>query len=160
DGLAAAGVDAICENRAGELCVISSGTMHYINRFDGRRFRAIWPAFPKQITYFGWGSNQITLQDRTGEWWVPTGQGLCRFPAVARVEQLAHTRPKAVYTAREGLPFDDVFRLYEDSHGDLWISTLSRQANGLSRWERATETLQSFSEADGLVSLKIRPTVA
>ena len=160
DGLAAAGVDSILENRAGEICVISSGTKHFVNRFDGRRFTAIWPDFPKQISYFGWGSNQVAFQDHTGEWWMPTGQGLVRFPAVARVEQLAHTQPKAVYTTRDGLPFDDVFRLFEDSHGDIWISTLSQAANGLSRWLRATEKLQNFSEADGLASLRTHPADA
>jgi len=157
DGLAVAGVDSILENRAGELCVISSGRKHFVNRFDGQRFVSVWPAFPKQINNFGWGSNQVTFQDHTGEWWMPTGEGLVRFPAVARVEQLAHTQPKAVYTTLQGLPFDNVFRLFEDSHGDIWISTLSLSANGLSRWRRATEKLENFSEADGLVSIKTRP---
>jgi ligand-binding sensor domain-containing protein/signal transduction histidine kinase len=155
DGLGAAGADAVFEDRAGELCVISSGSRHFINRFDGRRFTAVWPDIPREISNFGWGWNQVTFQDHTGQWWVPTGQGLCRFQAVNRVEQLAHTPPTMVYTtARGGLPFKDVFRLCEDSRGDIWISTLSREANGLTRWERATRTLRSFSEADGLVSLK------
>lgn len=160
DGLAASGVDAIFEDRAGELCVISSGTKHFINRLNGQRFTPVWPSFPKQITRFGWGWNQVTFQDRAGEWWVPTGQGLVRFPAVAHVDELAHTPPKAFYTTREGLPFADVFRLYEDSSGNVWISTLSDLNNGLTRWERATRTLRSFSEADGLVSLKVRPPTA
>ncbi|MGH9760895.1 MAG: sensor histidine kinase, partial [Blastocatellia bacterium] len=34
------------------------------------------------------------------------------------------------------------------------ISSLSREANGLTRWDRATQTLTNFTEADGLVSLK------
>ena len=157
DGLAAEGIDAILEDRAGELCMISSGTRHFINRFGGRRFNFIWPDFPNEITNFGWGYNQVTFQDHTGEWWIPTAQGLCRFPAVARVEQLAHTPPKAVYTTSDGLPFNEIFRLFEDSRGDIWISTLSARDNGLSRWERATGKFQSFSEVDGLVSLKIRP---
>ena len=160
DGLGAAGADAIFEDRAGKLCVISSGGKHLINRFDGRRFTAICPDFPKQITNFGWGWNQVAFQDHAGEWWVPTGQGLCRFPAVAHFEDLAHTSPRALYTTREGLAFNDVFRLFEDSHGDIWISTLSQAANGLSRWERATQTLQSFSEADGLTPLTNQPVVA
>ncbi|HSP63782.1 MAG TPA: two-component regulator propeller domain-containing protein, partial [Pyrinomonadaceae bacterium] len=160
DGLAAAGVDSIIENRAGELCVVSSGTKHFISRFDGQQFVSVWPAFPKQIGNFGWGTNQVAFQDHKGEWWIPTGQGLVRFPAVARVEQLAHTQPKAVYTTRDGLPFDDVFRLFEDANGDIWISTLSQSANGLSRWRRATEQLQNFSEADGLASLKTHPADA
>ncbi len=157
DGLAAAGADSVFENRSGELIVISSGGKHFINRFDGRRFTSVCPDFPKEITSFGWGYNQVTLQDRAGEWWVPTSQGLLRFPAVARVAQLARTPPKAVYTTRDGLPFNDVFRLFEDSHGDIWISTISGLPRTLSRWERATQTLHTFSEADGFVSLKMGP---
>src|SRR5215471_2046566 len=154
DGLAAQGVDAVFEDRAGELCCISSLGRHLINRFGGRRFTFVAADLPKQITGFGWGYNQITFQDRSGDWWVPTSQGLCRFPRVARVEQLATTPPKEVYTARDGLPFDEVFRLYEDSRGDIWISTISPGGNGLSRWRLGAETIQTFSNADGLVSLK------
>lgn len=160
DGLGATGVDAIFENRSGELFAISSFTKHFINRFDGRTFKAVWPDFPKQMTNFGWGWNQVTLQDRNGEWWVPTGEGLCRFPAVASVGQLARTPPKAIYTTRDGLPFNDVFRLFEDSRGDIWISTLSAADNGLTRWERSTGKLRTFSAADGLMSLKTHPAMA
>jgi ligand-binding sensor domain-containing protein len=136
DGLATAGVDAVFENRADELYVISSNGKHPINRFDGRRFTSVTPDLPKQINKFGWGWNQTTLEDRAGQWWVPTDQGLCRFPAVSDFRQLPHTPPKAVYTTREGLAVNsDVFRLYEDSRGDIWIST-----QGLTRWERATDT--------------------
>jgi signal transduction histidine kinase len=157
DGLAAPVVDAIIEDNAGEICAISSGQMHFINKFDGLQFTFVWPDLPRQITKFGWGNTQITFQDRAGDWWVPTAQGLCRFPPVTHVEQLATTRPKRVYTTRDGLPFDEIFRLYEDSHGDIWISTLSAGNNGLSRWRRASET---FSQADGLVSLKTHPASA
>lgn len=160
DGLAAAGVDAVFEDRAGNLCVVSSGTKHFINRLDGHRFISVWPAFPKQITSFGWGWNQISFQDHTGEWWLPTSQGLVRFPAVRHVDDLAHTAPKAFYTTRDGLPFSEVFRLYEDRSGNIWISTLSDLSNGLTRWERASGTFRTFSEADGLVSLRVRPAMA
>lgn len=160
DGLAASGVDAIFENRAGELCVISSGTKHFINRFDGRRFTSVWPVFPKQINRFGWGWNQVGFQDHLGEWWLPTSEGLARFPAVTHAEDLGHTPPRAFYTTQQGLPFADVFRLYEDAGGNIWISTLSDLNNGLTRWDRQTETLKNFSEADGLVSLKDRPPMS
>ena len=160
DGLATPGADAIFQDRAGELCVVSSGTRHFINSFDSARFDPVWPDFPKAITRFGWGSNQITFQDHTGQWWVPTAQGLCRFPAVGHVKELANTSPLAVYTARDGLPFNEVFRLYEDRHGDIWISTISVHANGLTRWSRATQRMQTFTEADGLTSLKEHPVAA
>jgi ligand-binding sensor domain-containing protein/signal transduction histidine kinase len=155
DGLGEGGVASIFEDQAGELCVITkdkSGKI-FILRFDGKRFSAIRPDFPKRITYFGWGWNQIGLQDRAGEWWIATGQGLCRFPKVSRVEDLAHTRPKALYTIRDGLIVDNVFRLFEDSRGDIWINTISMSKSGVTRWERATGTFHSFSEAEGMPPL-------
>jgi streptogramin lyase/signal transduction histidine kinase len=96
----------------------------------------------------GW--NQYGLQDGAGEWWIPTDQGLCRFPKVSRAEQLAHRRPNAVYTTEHGLTGDAVWRIYEDSGGDIWIVSRSRTAFGLARWERATETLHRYTKADGV----------
>src|SRR5260370_11770534 len=102
------------------------------------------------MQYRGWGWNQITFQDHTGEWWVPTGSGLCRFPRVMSVEQLAHTLPKAVYNQQRGeLPGNDVFRLFEDSRGDVWIS-ISWQVRNVVQWERATESFRFHSEEEGL----------
>jgi ligand-binding sensor domain-containing protein/two-component sensor histidine kinase len=148
DGLGSAEVASIVEDQAGALYAISAHQV-FISRFDGQRFVPVQPDLPKRITYFGWGWNQITFQDHTGEWWVATGQGLCRFPRVSRVEQLAHTRPKAVYTRRNGLIGDEVFRLFEDSRGDIWITTTEQRGTDLTKWERATETFRHYSEANG-----------
>ena len=82
---------------------------------------------------------------------MPTGYGLCRFPRVARVEQLTHTPPKILYTHQRGeLPGDDVFHLFEDSRGDVWISIAGNLRNAVVRWERATESFHTYSEAQGL----------
>ena len=148
DGLINPRIASIFENQAGELCVFSDGII--IHQFNGRRFIAIRPNLPRHITNLTGGWYQITFQSSTGEWWVPTGKGLCRFPKVSTVEQLAHTRPKAVYTTRDGLTGDGIFRLYEDSRGDIWISTMDDFKAVLTRWERATETFHRYSPADGI----------
>ncbi len=151
DGLSNAKVMSVFENQHGELCVTSEEGEPFINRFDGQRFTAVRPQVPSEIKGFGWGSNQITFQDHTGEWWVPTFYGLYRFPRVMSVEQLAHTLPKAVYNQQRGkLPGNDVFRLFEDSHGDVWISIASNVRNAVVRWERSNESFHFYSEADGL----------
>jgi ligand-binding sensor domain-containing protein/signal transduction histidine kinase len=152
DGLDFNRISAIFETAAGGLFVLSANnpTERIINSFNGARFTAVRPGVPQDIHYYGWGWNQVTFQDRLGEWWVTTGRGLYRFPKVKRVEQLAYTRPKAIYTSRTGLIADEVFRLFEDSHGDVWIATISSFSSGLTRWERTTSTFQSFSEADGI----------
>ncbi|HKG20414.1 MAG TPA: ATP-binding protein, partial [Blastocatellia bacterium] len=45
---------------------------------------------------------------------------------------------------------DDITTLFEDSRGDIWIGHFAPGSEVLSRWERATETFHSYSEADGL----------
>jgi ligand-binding sensor domain-containing protein/two-component sensor histidine kinase len=148
DGLNGTRIASIFENRDGELFVVAN--KGYIQRFDGRGFVATKPNLPTQIKDAGWGWHQIAFQDRNGEWWVPTSQGLCRFARVSRIEQLAQTRPKALYTTRDGLTGDQIFRLYEDVRGDIWISTLDHEGSTLTRWDRATETFHPYTSADGM----------
>jgi ligand-binding sensor domain-containing protein len=139
DGLGTA-VDSMFESRGGELCVVAEEgnavSRRMLEWFDGQRFIPVRPAFPPSITNFGWGASQVGFQDHLGEWWFATGQGLCRFPRTANARDLAQLPPKAVYTVRDGMAGDDVFRVFEDSRGDIWIGTHT----GLSRWERITES--------------------
>jgi ligand-binding sensor domain-containing protein len=151
EGLGESRVSSIFESRAGDLGVMTIFASETpVSWFEGKQFRAIRPRVPRRLTYFGWGWQQLTLQDRDGEWWLPTGQGLLRYPKVDHIGQLATTPPKAIYTTRDGLASDDVFRLYEDARGDIWIATFSQTRSGITRWERATETLHHYVEADGL----------
>lgn len=148
DGLGSTNVASIFENCAGELCVFSR--KETLNRFDAGRFAAVRLTLPKGMTYWGWGWSQIMFQDSRGEWWMNTGEGLVRYPKLARIEQLSFARPKAVYTIREGLPSNEIFRLYEDSRGDIWISMLGNPNRVLTRWERTTETFHSYTPNDGI----------
>ena len=149
DGLSNAKVMSVFENQLGELCV-TSDLEPFINHFDGQRFAAVRPHVSREIKSFGWGWNQVTFQDHTGEWWVPTSYGLYRFPRVISVEQMAHTPPKVFYDQQHGeLPGTDVFRLFEDSRGDIWISIAGAVPNVV-RWERATESFHVYSEGEGL----------
>ncbi len=139
----------IYEGRHGELYAISSKWS--IHRFDGERFITVRPNLPRHIFDSSSGRWWI-IQDRTGEWWVGTIEGLYRFPSVKRLEDLSRTTPRAVYTTRDGLPDNNINRLYEDSRGDIWIS--SYNPPGLvTRWERATGTFQVYSQAHGMPPL-------
>ncbi len=141
-------VKAIFEDQSGAVCLIDGSSSNLV-RFDGQKWTTIRPNYPRRIRYFGWGWSQIAFQSRDEEWWLPTGQGLCRFPKVKRFEDLAHTPPKAVYTTRDGLISDDIFRLYEDSRGDVWITPIHPGKQGLSRWERATERFHHYQPGAG-----------
>jgi ligand-binding sensor domain-containing protein/signal transduction histidine kinase len=156
DGISEFGADSIFETRSGELCVTrpkKSPDTPTINCFDGRRFVATTPAYPKNITYFSWGWNQIGLQDQAGEWWLPTGQGLVRFPKVTRANDLAHTPSRRVYTTKDGLSTNDIFRVFEDSHGNIWFTATGAGKDRVCRWQRANDSMHCFSDADGLPSM-------
>ena len=148
------GVGGIIENIAGELCFITQ-TIDVsdlaILRYGSKGLSLVRPNFPVTITNFGFGWNQIGLQDRTGDYWLATGQGLWRFPGVKGVEQLAHASAKAVYTKKNGLMHDSVWRIFEDSRGDIWIGTASAWT-GVTRWDRTTGTFHHYSQAEGLPS--------
>jgi len=149
DGLGHSRIRAIFENPAGDLRVISQQIL--INHFDGARFTAVMPNVPRWIKpdTIGWGWKQTVLEDRTGDWWVPTARGLLRFGKPHRFEDLASQAPKAVYTSHNGLTHDEVFRVFEDAHQDIWISVLGG-APALIQWRRSTGDFRAYGEADGI----------
>lgn len=149
DGLGGVSIGTIFEDRDGRLIVGDSEG--HLNRLDGRRFTPARLTLPKDMTYRGWGWNQVMFQDSRREWWMNTGEGLVRYPVLSRLEQITNARPEAIYTKRDGLPDNDVFRLFEDSRGDIWISTLGNPHEALTRWDRATETFHRYTAADGVL---------
>jgi ligand-binding sensor domain-containing protein/signal transduction histidine kinase len=146
DGLADAGIGAVFGNPAGELFVVSNNQR--IHRLNGTRFTAVRPYLSDDVAEPV--RSGLALHDRAGEWWIPGGAGLYRFPNVRNVEQLGRVRPRAIYTTRDGLAGDDVSRLFEDSRGDIWIGRQHPTSTVVTRWERATGTFHRYSEADGL----------
>jgi ligand-binding sensor domain-containing protein len=146
-------VRSLFESISGDLVV--SGWA-WIHRFDGVQFTrvALNPsADSREVELLA-----PVLQTRVGEWWVPAGAGLYRFPAVAAPEQLGRVRPIAIYTTRDGLAGDDVFRLFEDSRGNVWIATWAPSQAVLTRWNRATGRFDRFTDRHGLPAFS-RPLV-
>jgi PAS domain S-box-containing protein len=146
EGLGSNEILALGETPAGEFYVITS---HYlVHRFDSQRLVAVHLNLPTRL--MAQGSRRRIIVDHLGEWWVPTSEGLYRFPRVARIEQLARAHPKMVYTIRHGLAEDDLYRLFEDSRGDLWLASFTPGNIVLTRWERATGKFHHYGEANGL----------
>ena len=148
DGFNRARVRAVFDDRDGKTCVI--GKPGFIDKFDGEKFKRIKIALPPGQPFWGWNWNQIILRDHLGEWWLASAQGLVRYSKLSAIEQTAHSRPDVIYTTREGLPGNEIFRIFEDSRGDIWIGILGPPERATIRWERATETLHNYSVADGL----------
>lgn len=152
DGLRDTPIDIVSEGREGKLYAASEG--FFISQFDGHGFHTIRPQLPANARA-QWTSNYAFLDSRN-EWWFLTSEGLHRFAAPPNISALAQARPLATYTSRDGLKSNVLFHIFEDSKGDLWISTrgASSAQYGLSRWNRATDEFYSFSAAEGFPSNK------
>jgi len=122
-------------DRTGQLYATThpKGTETVLNRLAESPFPAIRINVPPRIVGRGWGGSQLTLQDHLGDWWVPTGEGLVRFSGIRKPEDLATATPSAIYTVNDGLPSNEIYRLFEDSRGDLWVIAYS-----LARFDRFT----------------------
>lgn len=159
DGLALETATAVIESRAGELLVATTNgakSLLALNRFDGDRFHATWPNFGAAVHGVAWWYTQTLLQDRMGDWWFSTPNGLCHFPS-ARAAQLARVGPEAIYGASDGFTNGEFRHVFEDSRGDIWIATAPTRpgsATGLTRWSRATGSFHhySFSESPDLAA--------
>ena len=152
EGLANPQVHSIFQGGDGALYVHSGDTYQrelWLHRFDGERLTAVRPRLPPEVAYLGFSVHQSALLDRSGGWWVATGQGLLRYPAGTRFEDLGSV-PPAVVTARDGLGGNSVQRLFEDSRGDLWIGTSGERP--LARRARETGELRSFGREAGFAA--------
>lgn len=152
DGLGTNFVRSIFENQAGELFASApSGdygqAIYNISRFEADKFSLINPRLPlpKQTAKLGWGWNHTAWQDGGGAWWIPTGEGLFRSPPATSFENLARAELQKIET---GAKAKEVFRLFEDSRGDVWIATFGEPVE-LLRWERATRTWHDYTEQVG-----------
>ncbi|HEU5240286.1 MAG TPA: two-component regulator propeller domain-containing protein, partial [Pyrinomonadaceae bacterium] len=161
DGLAAGEISSIFSDRAGQICAFlrDRGGHEFIARFNGQDFASIQIDVPAKLHNVGWGFGQQAFQGADGEWWTPTGEGLYLFPSVSRFDQLGRTRPKAVYDSKSGLPTDEAFSLFQDSKGDLWIGSISPGLNGLSKWDRSSDLIHTFTQAEGLPAKDVLPTI-
>jgi ligand-binding sensor domain-containing protein/signal transduction histidine kinase len=152
EGLANPQVLSIFQGGDGALYVHSGDTYQrelWLHRFDGARLTAVRPRLPPEIGYLGWSVHQSAVLDRSGGWWIATGQGLLRYPAGTRFEDLGSVLP-TVIAARDGLGGNSIERIFEDSRGDLWIGT--NGARPLTQRVRATGELRSFGREQGLAA--------
>ncbi|HEY3628982.1 MAG TPA: two-component regulator propeller domain-containing protein [Terracidiphilus sp.] len=133
---------SIFETISGELCVLTStGPGGFVQRFDGSRFHTTAIDFPHSAGGFYLEGG---LQDRAGEWWMATRQGLVRFSRTGHAEELGGIRPKRIYTVADGLADNFIRQLHEDPGGAVHIATtdLVRHELKLSLWNRATGQLE------------------
>ncbi|MEP6849457.1 MAG: PAS domain S-box protein [Acidobacteriota bacterium] len=149
DGLNQPSVVAIGETPDGKVFAGTRG--FYLSQFDGARFKTIRPHLPADAAAL-WTSNAV-FRDKEGEWWFLTSDHLYRFGS-ADPTGLVNEKLPAVYDHQSGLKADQMFHIFEDSHGDIWISNrdASSDGSGLAKWDRSTQAFHSFSENEGFPS--------
>ncbi len=147
DGLLTDRVSQILPDGRGGVLLVGFPPATGVHRVEGDRLVGTRFAIPAWVVDLGWAESQAVLVDHLGDWWVPTGEAVFRYPAVERLESLARASPRAVY-GRAELGAQAAFRLFEDSHGDVWMGLL--EPGGLARWERRTGAFHRFTAADGV----------
>lgn len=145
DGLESLNIIVINETADGKLFAASND--YFVSQFDGRGFFTVRPSSLRSALSI-WTAN-TAFCDSHNEWWFLTNTKLVRFGA-SDLRSLANARPIAEYDSRNGLRGNEMYHMFEDRQGDLWVSTRAVAADdfGLSRWSRVTNTFHSFSEVE------------
>ncbi len=151
DGLVNDRIASVFSDPQGALWVITSAARLY--RFAAGGFEPATPPAWVQERAPSWGSHQLAARDRQGEWWLPSSQGVLRYAGGA---ELAHAQPKAIYGKDSGLPANDIFRVWADAAGDLWVSIIGPQP--LIHWRRRDERFQSVPEVTARANVQGAPT--
>jgi PAS domain S-box-containing protein len=155
DGFETPGILAIGESRDGKLYAASSGFV--VNQFDGKKFQAARPQLPPDARGI-WNSNTVLL-DSQNEWWFLTSEHLYRFAPANDFAALAGAKPLAIYDTANSLADNSMYRSFEDKQGDVWISTRAAPDAvdarfSLAKFDRRTQTFQTFSKAENFPARK------
>lgn len=119
-----------------------------INRLEEGKIESVKPLGFKGR---GWGYRFLDFRSSNGEWWIPSIDGLLRYPAVADLRDLSRTAPLKIFTTNDGLFANYVLNIFEDSRRDVWIAA-SNGTDSLHRWDRATDKIVRYTAADGIPS--------
>lgn len=149
DGFQTPGILAVGASADGKLYAATRD--FYVSRFDGVKFQTARPALPDNARAM-WNSNTALLDSR-GEWWFLTNEKLYRFAAVNDFVSLARSKPLGVYDENNCLRSGQMYRGFEDLQGNVWFSTRAAPDTedakfSLAKFDRASETFHTFSEAE------------
>lgn len=124
----------IMEDQKGHLWFATFGGLI---QYDGKTFRD-WTNETGPARFFS------LLEDRKGHLWFGSiGAGLFRYDG----------NEFQKFTTKQGLIDDRITHLYEDTNGDIWLST----AGGISRYDG--KSFQNFTRAQGLPDNEINAII-
>jgi hypothetical protein len=153
DDVAEQAASAILTFPTGEMALVSGLPKSYRIELStepghaGPGFRHIQPRFPSSIKSFGVGRGSLLVRDDTGESWIPTHEGLARFPSTRSVARLDGLLPSKIFTVADGLPSNNVASIFEDSRGDIWIALRFPPKFALVRWVRILNRVEDLTDA-------------
>ena len=156
DGLRNDFVPSLFEDDQGRLLAVSASRFT-INEFDGRRFVKtrfnVPPRVPDNALF-------TVLRDHLGAWWLGTPAGLYRFPATREIPEVARVGPDAHYAGIAALPGDELYPLFEDRRGDIWLIAPLPDQVRLVRWRRGSNDFTQYGAAEGLRDIPADWTVS
>jgi signal transduction histidine kinase/streptogramin lyase len=97
-------------------------------------------------------TSRVAYKSSDGDWWILTGQKLYRFAGASNFARLNGEQPAKVYGEADGLVSDHIYQMYEDSHGDIWVSSRASGGigSGVARLRKGEKRFHPISESDGL----------
>lgn len=145
DGLGSHDIISVSEDTRGELFVVSrSHDGVFLNVLSEGRFHAARINVPPDLVSVRWhGHYQVTVNNDREDWWVATRRGLARFTGIRSPAELASARPRFY------CPDENIFRLFQDRLGDIWISDQHYPANVLTIWNRRTGVFDRYPISSG-----------
>lgn len=143
DGLVDRQTASVTLGPSKEIVVIGFPPEGAIHVHEGENLVPLPIPLPDDVRPFGWGLNQVTFFDHNGQLWVPTPNGLFRFPPFADIHDLPQSRYERRY-----LPDQEIYRVFEDSRGDIWMGGFGDSR--LIRWQRSSDTVHRYDAGDGI----------
>jgi signal transduction histidine kinase/ligand-binding sensor domain-containing protein len=144
---------ALGRGRDGRLIVMSAaGALRWTIRIVSRDRTETYPLppLPKGFVYVGWGRQQLLAQEANGAWWVATGGGAMRFGGSPGGKSQFERPHDGIVDMNSGLPSPDVYVLFLDAAGDLWVSTNQSRPgmSGVAQVRQARGPAKTFSAAE------------
>jgi signal transduction histidine kinase/streptogramin lyase len=139
DNLPEPRIHSIHQNSAGELFVVHGDWR--VSRMAKNGFESIRLKMPNDAKSIF--ASTVAFPDNENNWWALAENGLYRFASLG-----VAVLPK-LYRQPDGLKGETMFAGFEDSRGDLWLSNRRNiESDGLTRFERATNSFRVFGEAE------------
>ncbi|HVT61827.1 MAG TPA: two-component regulator propeller domain-containing protein [Thermoanaerobaculia bacterium] len=149
-------VAAIFEDRRARLYVWGRARQRaQLFHFDGAQLENVTPEAVDRAGYLGRGRHQVLAAEPGGDIWLGSAAGIWRFPGVEEPASLKRV-PRQFWRAPEAM--GEIFRLFEDSRGRLWVSSLGNQELGAeaslktycARWDRGSGRFSPVAEVERL----------